>query len=136
VRVGDTWESESEWISLKNGIPLKVGIVGILKNLYECGPETCADIEVSGAVEILGMKKADVSFLSEISGRILYNIDQGMPLWSLIRSSEDLRLKESRTAVQGCVTSRMKTPEAALTFLSLPENLTCKPKAKGVAVPF
>jgi hypothetical protein len=84
----------------------------------------------------LGMKKADVSFLSEISGRILYNIDQGMPLWSLIRSSEDLRLKESRTAVQGCVTSRMKTPEAALTFLSLPENLTCKPKAKGVAVPF
>ncbi|MEO0336137.1 MAG: hypothetical protein AAF202_07075 [Pseudomonadota bacterium] len=136
VEVGDTWESESEWISLKNGIPLKVGIVGILKNFYACGAEKCADIEVSGAVEVLGMKKTDVSFLSEISGRVLYNVDKGMPVWSLIKSTEDLRMKDSRTAVQSCVTSKMKMPADAVAFLKLPSKLRCRPKSEDLPVPF
>ena len=136
VEVGDTWDSESEWISLKNGIPLKVGIVGILKNLYECAEDTCADIEISGSVEVLGMKKVDVSFLSEISGRVLYNVDKGTPLWSLIRSTEDLRLKDSRTSVQSCVISKLKIPENSVAFLNLPDELKCKPKTDKVETPY
>jgi len=127
VEVGDTWEQTSQWVSLKNGIPLSVSVVGILKDLFKCGEDICADIEISGQVAVPGASQANISFSSEISGHVFYSVNRGISLWSEIRSTEDLRLENNRTFVKSCVVSQLKKPAGSQSlFRSL--KLKCDPK--------
>ncbi|MCB0406572.1 MAG: hypothetical protein KDD34_00130 [Bdellovibrionales bacterium] len=107
VSIGDTWELNDGWQSMNNGIPLTVNLVGIFKNLYACGSDRCVDIEVSGDVSVAKVLEAQMDFVSEIQGRILFNIDKGAIEWSHIQSREDLRMAESQTTVASCLISQL-----------------------------
>ena len=111
VSVGDTWEMTEEWRSMNNGIPLQVSLVGILKNVYQCGQDRCADIELSGDVAIANAPAVEINFISEMHGRLLFNLDKGINVWSLIQGQEDLRVNQDQTVVISCLASNLLGPE-------------------------
>ena len=89
VSVGDTWSMVHRWTSLKNGIPLEVDIVSILKNVYDCGEKVrCADIEISGDVRIPMPVSQGVSLESRVMGRLLFGVESGTVIWADIRNQE------------------------------------------------
>ncbi len=108
VRVGDTWEMNDEWRSLKNGIPLQVSLVAILKELKKCGPHTCAEIEISGDVGLVGAPPDEIQFISEVKGMVTFNVDRGIPVASNIESNEDLRMANDQTVVKSTIESKVK----------------------------
>lgn len=107
VRVGDTWEMNDEWRSLKNGIPLQVSLVAILKSLKPCGQNLCAQLEISGDVGLVGAPPDQIQFVSEVKGEVLFDIDRGIPVQSRIESEEDLRMANDQTVVSSTVESRV-----------------------------
>lgn len=131
VQVGDTWEMTEEWRSMNNGIPLQVSLVGILKNVYQCGEDRCADIELSGDVAIANAPAVEIDFISEMHGRLLFNLDKGMNVWSLIQGQEDLRVNEDQTIVVSCLASNLLEPETAQ--FSMDRSMTkCDPTGQPV----
>ncbi len=123
VQVGDTWVMEHSWLSANEGIPLRLEIVGILKNLVSCeGTKTCADIEVSGSVK-LGVPPTAVGakFGSRIWGRMLFGLERGDVIWSEVRSEEEMATKGERILIQSCMVSEIKTAEKYKT------KLNCEP---------
>lgn len=123
VKVGDTWALDHAWISLKNGIPLAVHLVAILKSIRQCGKGLCADIELSGSVELVGLKKEAI-FNSSIWGRMLMSVEKGSVLWSEVRSRERMTLSGKGTDVLSCLVSGLEAP-ADLQILKV--KPVCKP---------
>jgi hypothetical protein len=108
VKAGDTWEMIAEWSTFQ-GVPLRMEIVSVLKDFVTCGRFTCADIEVSGDVEILGASD-DLRFRSELSGRYLFVVDRGIVLWALVRSDQEIATTADRVQVTNCLLSRLEAP--------------------------
>jgi hypothetical protein len=109
VQVGDTWTLQHTWSSAANNIPLTLDIVGILKGLVPCEGKTCADIEISGGVELVNApSKKDSGFNSKIWGRMLFSLDRGDVIWSEMRSIEEMNVVQERTVVTSCMVSEMK----------------------------
>ncbi|MCB9026065.1 MAG: hypothetical protein H6625_07100 [Bdellovibrionaceae bacterium] len=129
VEVGDTWEMQRSWVSMKNNIPLKIQMVTILKNLYPCsGKDTCADLEISGDISIIAALDKKTNFNSLISGRIIFSIEKGSILWSLIKSSESLSISDSRMDVQSCLISNLMEPKEDV-WDQNNESISCDPLA-------
>ncbi|MCB0392176.1 MAG: hypothetical protein KDD58_12870 [Bdellovibrionales bacterium] len=111
VEIGDTWEMQKSWVSMKNNIPLKLNLVTILKNIYECGKnEKCADLEVSGDIGIITTMNESTKFNSQISGRIIFLIDKGTILWSVVNSDESFTIGPTRLEVKSCLNSILREP--------------------------
>ena len=124
VSVGETWNLEKNWISSGNGIPLELKLVSTLKAWVKCGDDTCADIEVSGEVSMMGIKKNQLKFESEIAGRILFSIERGVLVWSMLKNKERLTTLTSMMTVTGCMVSRLEKPMIWVTDKI--KNIECK----------
>ncbi len=134
VEVGETWDFKHSWLALKNNMPLEMNLVVILKGLYRCGSDTCADLEVSGEVSLLGVDLGEMGFKSEVSGRILYALKRSTVLWSEIQSREDMRSPESSVKVASCLSAQLLDREGLK--WSLPSKVSCQPDRKsGVSLP-
>jgi hypothetical protein len=110
VEVGDTWTMEHTWFSAKEGIPLKLDVVGILKDIVSCeGGRTCADLEISGHVNLVAAPTAQgAHFESRLWGRMLFSIDRGDVIWSEMRSHEEMGVQSDRMVVSSCMISETK----------------------------
>lgn len=107
VSVGDTWGMEHTWTSAKDGIPLRLEVVGILKNIVKCdGGKHCADIEISGHVSLLKEPTAKgARFDSRVWGRMLFSLERGDVVWSEMRSQEEMGVQADRMVVSSCMVS-------------------------------
>jgi hypothetical protein len=110
VTVGESWELNHAWVSKENGIPLGLEIVTILKQVVQCGSDLCADLEISGSVKIDAPTSKDLDFISDVRGRMLFSIDRGVIVWSLVNNRERLTTKESVLKVKGCMVARLNSP--------------------------
>jgi len=131
VKVGDTWEMQKSWIGDKNSIPLHIDLVTIFKNVYPCGQETCADLEVSGEVSIIASLNKNTNFKSEVSGRILFSIDKGVIVWSLLNSKEAMDISDNHVEVLSCLLSHLTEPKREI-WRGV-QNKHCDPKKMEVA---
>lgn len=111
VKVGDTWSLEHVWRSSRDGVPLRLEILAILKDIVKCeGTKQCADLEISGHVNlVLPPDAADARFSSKVWGRMLFSLDRGDVLWSQTRSLEDMSHSKGRILVSSCMTSELKS---------------------------
>jgi hypothetical protein len=109
VRVGDTWVMEHTWFSSREGIPLRLEVVGILKGIIPCAGKYCADIEVSGGVKLVKVATAESArFESRVWGRLLYSPDRGDIIWSEMRSQEEMAVDSDKFTVLSCMVSESK----------------------------
>lgn len=109
VQVGDTWTMQHTWSSASENIPLTLDIVGILKGLVSCEGKVCADVEISGGVELVNAPtKKDSGFKSRVWGRMLFSLDRGDVIWSEMRSTEEMNVVKERVVVSSCMVSEMK----------------------------
>ncbi|MCB0349814.1 MAG: hypothetical protein KDD38_01445 [Bdellovibrionales bacterium] len=124
VSVGDSWSMKAEWISVKSGIPLRMEVVSILKNIRDCGAAgRCAEIELSGDVTIVGASKNVLSsngkndkdllmrFRSDIQGQILLSLNKGSVLHSIIRSEESLFGVKDTVRIKSCMLTYVTEPK-------------------------
>lgn len=132
VDVGDTWTMEHTWASARDGIPLRLETVAILKNIVSCGggSDHCADLEISGRVGlVLKATNPGSQFKSRVWGRVLFSIGRGDVVWSEMRSSEDVVVADTRLAVRSCMVSEIKTSAPFKT------KFECDPSVEAVAPP-
>jgi hypothetical protein len=133
VAIGDTWPLEHTWISGHDHIPLKLDVIGILKDIVPCeAGGVCADIEVSGSVHLVMLPTTVGSkFDSRVWGRVLFSLQRGDVIWSEMRSHEEMAVGGERNDVLSCMVSAMKG------VAGLPSTtLACDPKEQAVtAVP-
>jgi hypothetical protein len=143
VEVGDSWALSAEWLSLKSGIPLRMEVVSILKSVRDCGASgPCAEIEVSGDVAIVGLSANPIAsrdltktkledlhmrFQSNISGRLLFSIQQGLVLYSVMRSNESLSGVAESVQVASCMLSYIDEPK---NFKIASAATECQPEAE------
>jgi len=134
VEVGSTWNMDHAWIGLKNGIPLQLQIIGILKGFGRCGSkDRCADIEISGNVDVIGIKKAAVEYRSEVWGRLLFSLDRGAVVWSEVRNKEMMRTPEESLEILACMASVLEEPRGLLPKSGL--KAFCVPNDEPVSSP-
>lgn len=129
VEIGDTWPLEHVWHSGRENIPLKLAIIGILKDIVPCEQAYCADIEVSGRVNLAIPPNAiGARFESRLWGRLLFSLDRGDVIWSEMRSREEMAVQADRTIVDSCMVSEIK--RAGKGYVS---RFDCEPKEQPVA---
>ncbi len=134
VKIGDTWEMQKSWVSLKNSIPLTINMITILKNVFSCDKDDlCADLEVSGDVGIIATLNANANYQSELKGRILYSLKRGTVVWSLVKSEESMSVDSEKVSVKSCMISFLKEPKEEKP--SFAKEADCDPKA-DIVVPF
>ena len=128
VKVGDTWTLEHVWRSSRDGVPLKLEIAAILKDLVTCEKnKKCADIEISGHVNlVIPPDRARASFASRVWGRMLFSLERGDVLWTQTRSREEMVSAQDRITVNSCMVSELK---AGANFKT---QLECEPKEEAV----
>lgn len=125
VKVGDTWPLRADWVSLRNGVPMRMELVSILKTLRDCGSAgPCAEIELSGGVAILDGKSSKISsgsssendlrvrFRSEMKGRLIISITNGSVLYSIVRSDETLSGEKESVETSSCMLSYIAEPDS------------------------
>jgi hypothetical protein len=114
VEVGDTWPMDHIWLSAKDGIPLQLRVVGILKAIVPCeGNKVCADLEISGNVVLVKRPTAPgTTFTSRVWGRLLFSLERGDVLWSEMRSQEVMDLNGDKMDVTSCMVSELKVAAA------------------------
>lgn len=126
VTVGETWAMAADWLSLKSGLPLRIEVVSILKGLRRCGTAgSCAEIELSGGVKIIGAGGSNISsqstgandlrmrFRSELKGRMLVSLANGTVLYSIMRSDESLSGASDSVEISSCMMSYVTKPDEA-----------------------
>ena len=115
VEIGSTWSLDHVWVGMKSGIPLQMQIIGILKGAGQCGDGgRCVDIEISGNVDVLGVKKAVADYKSEVWGRLLFSLDRGVVIWSEVRNREFMVAPDERLEILACMTSVLEQPKGLL----------------------
>ncbi|MGE4132847.1 MAG: hypothetical protein AB7F86_14500 [Bdellovibrionales bacterium] len=109
VRIGDSWPLEYTWASAHGGIPLRLQIVAILKDLKRCEEkDLCAKIEISGSVQLVAPPTANARFTSRLSGTMLFNLDRGDVIWSLTHGEENMISEQERVNVRSCMMGVMQ----------------------------
>jgi hypothetical protein len=110
VSVGDTWQTQSAWLSLSEMVPYQLDMVSILKALWHCGSDTCAEIELSGEVRFQGALSKALSFQSTWRGRMLFDIERGTVVWSRTDSDERFLSDQLRRDVSSCLEAVLIEP--------------------------
>lgn len=129
VEIGDTWDMEATWVTLDDGIPFVTEMVSILKGFVKCGTDQCADIEMSGEVRL--HNALPIAFKNEWTGRMLFAINAGVPVWSHMASRADY----SAEAVQKVETSCLETILEEPVTLKSGMNPVCKSVVKPETPP-
>ncbi|MEK7357913.1 MAG: hypothetical protein AAB250_15795 [Bdellovibrionota bacterium] len=126
VAIGDTWTMQSSWLSLDNMVPYQLDMVSILKGVYQCGDEQCADVELSGEVGFQGPLAQAMSFKSSWRGRMLFAMKTGTVAWSRVDSEERFIADNVRRDVTSCLESVLREP--AVVKVPGLETPKCEPK--------
>lgn len=128
VSVGDTWTMSHAWISGKDGVPLRLDVVAILKDIVSCeGDKVCGDVEISGHVMLMATPNApDARFVSRMWGRMLFSTARGDVIWSDVRSHEEMGTPDELLKVDSCMLSETKMTATYKT------QFACEPGAKPV----
>ena len=112
VKVGDTWELYKEWIGDSLGVPYQLHLVTIFKSIVECSNnKRCADLEISGQVQMLGAEEQSVEFDSDIRGHIFFELDKGYIVSSHVQTQEKMMTPISQVQVYSCLGSQNKDKE-------------------------
>lgn len=112
VAVGDTWIFSTNWVSLRNGLPMGVEVLSILKNIFDCGNKhKCAEIELSGTIQLPEALHKQAKIESLIAGRVLYNLDVGSIVWSDIRNREKLKTDDGEMEIISCTETLLESPQ-------------------------
>lgn len=127
VEVGDTWPMEHLWASSRDGIPLRLQVVAILKSLTTCNGHKCADVEISGSVKLAVAPDRTAKFESRVWGRMLFDLERGDVTWSQTRSREEMMNLADRVVVNSCMVSETKGDKGYKT------KLECEPKEEPVS---
>ncbi len=111
VVVGETWAMQAQWIALRNGLPMSVDMMSIFKRIFKCGvKDNCAEIEVSGVVNVPEGLTKTAQLQSTLTGRILFNLNTGATLWSDIRNVEKLSSGEDQMEIFSCTETLLEDP--------------------------
>lgn len=111
VAVDETWTLQKDWISLRNGLPMTLDILTIFKGLFACPKnQRCAELEVSGEVRVPESLRKKAKIQSQISGRLLYNLDTGSVVWSDIRNRDHLGVENDRVESFSCTEAVIESP--------------------------
>ena len=114
VEKGDSWKMNAEWVTNTQKFPLKMEVVGILKEYRKCENSHCAIIEISGEVELNGVKDPQLKLDSEIKGYMVFSLARGSVIWSHVRSDQTFYIGNIRNVMNSCLTSYIKEPEVKL----------------------
>ena len=128
VKKGDTWEMNHSWVSMDNKIPLHINMVTILKDYFPCNGGVCADLEISGEIGIIASLTKDTNIKSHIRGRVLFSIDKGSVLWSIVRNEEELKIQETMVKVVSCMKAVLIQPK--IEVWPYENEFTCDPAAQ------
>jgi hypothetical protein len=88
VNVGDTWTMQAAWSPTGEDSVLRLDMLSILKGIWSCGADRCAEIEVSGGVTAAVAGRPIPGYRNDWRGRLLLNVDAGVPVWSRLESDE------------------------------------------------
>lgn len=121
VTVGDTWTMKARWITLDETIPFELDMVSILKRFVSCGNDTCAEIEVSGEVNVDQSLKQTLHFNSQWRGGFYFAMNAGSVIWSHVQSEEQLLMNNLTRKVQSCLGSTTEEPSQ----LKLADKASC-----------
>lgn len=110
VEVGDTWTMQANWLSLDEMVPYRLDMVSILKGFWKCGPDQCAEIEISGDVNFEGALRRLMDFKSHWRGRIFFAMNAGTVLWSRVDSEEVFSAEKLRRQVNSCLEANLIAP--------------------------
>ena len=111
VSVGDTWSMQSSWLTLDEMVPFQLDMVSILKGVFECGIDQCAEIEIQGNVTLQGSLVQSMTFKSNWRGRMYFAIQAGTVVWSRIDSAEVMNTDRARRDVTACLEAAMLEPK-------------------------
>ena len=109
VRIGDTWALDHDWTSGVDHFPLRLEIIGVLKDIDFCaGGHVCADVEVSGHVALrVPPDNAGARFDSRVRGRAVFDVDRGDVIWAHVVSREEITLGPEVSVIESCLLSRV-----------------------------
>jgi hypothetical protein len=110
VNVGDTWTLQANWSSLEDGVPFHLDMASILKGLWTCGKDTCAEIEVSGGVTLQPPANQVMGFKSIWRGKIYFAINAGTVVWSRTDSEETFAAEKVYRKVDSCLEAALSEP--------------------------
>jgi len=111
VSIGDTWTLKAGWLSLEEMIPYQLDMVSILKAVWKCGKDRCAQIEISGDVTLDGPAAQAMSFKSQWRGMIYFDIEAGTVVWSRVDSVEQFAAGNVRRDVDSCLEAALVSPD-------------------------
>lgn len=133
VAVGDTWTMEHDWRSAQGGIPLRLSAVGILKAVVPCAGELCADVEVSGNVDLVVPPLGRQAFFrNRVWGRVLFGLERGDVVWSEVRSREEMQAGPEKTVSMSCMLSEMKWRRDSRPEARVGKPFACEPSEEAV----
>ncbi len=108
VGPGDTWELNHHWFS-ESGLPLKLQVIAIFNTLVSCPPwGWCADLDISGDLDIPGLDRQSLRFESLIQGRMLFALEKGLLLWSEVHSHEETLTQEEHQQSLSCLVGQVQ----------------------------
>lgn len=110
VSIGDTWTMQASWLSLGEMVPYQLDMVSILKGLWSCGKDRCAEIEISGEVTLQGPINQVMNFKSNWRGRIFFALEAGTVVWSRVDSEERLLAENVRRDINSCLEATLVEP--------------------------
>ncbi len=124
VSTGDTWEISHGWMA-PGGLPLILRVAGIFTRLVRC-PDFgwCADIDISGDLEIPQIDTEQLIFKSLIQGRMLFAVEDGLLLWSEVHSQEEVLTSDDHQQTLSCLVGHVDFADQRC------PPLQCKPKAE------
>ncbi len=131
VFVGESWKLNHVWLTAKDRLPLKLELDTKFKSYVNCPvsseqKRTCAILELSGSIDILGLNQEKVKFTSDIKGLIVFAVEQGSVLWSQVMKSESLIAADSSVNIKSCMVSSLFEPKAEV--ITTNQKPKCDPK--------
>jgi hypothetical protein len=125
VQVGDTWLMTHQWSSRKTKIPLRIELVSVLKAFWGCGSMTCAEVDLSGRVEIVGLREGVARFSSSVRGTALFVVEWGFPAWLIVGGDEEFHTAGRRVRVESCLVALTTDPDVL--SVGRISDLNCRP---------
>ena len=110
IQPGDTWSNTDSWKSDVNGMKLKVNMQSKFLGPKICGQAMCAEVEVSGNVQMPEPYQKKTGFTHTIKGRYLFEPKRGLLVWSEFVSDELLQGKEVRAVLHSTLRSELVQP--------------------------
>ncbi len=102
LKTGETWNYEYTWISDESLSQLKIEVVLLLKDVFECGKDSCITIEYSGNITQPKNIKQKIPFKSQLKGLMKYNLTLAQVISNYQINEELLEIEGTRVEAKSC----------------------------------